>query len=143
MVSSVSATAERLPGTAFFMVQPIMRPPIQWYNDQFDNVCREHERLVDELSAQLTNVGRVDGFAPDAQKFVDDGIHLTPESMRIFIESTLTSSEALFGSTYTPGDGDEALSMDTSAAQTGAMPNPVTSPDKTQTNARTISVIRA
>ena len=37
-----------------------------------------------------TNVARIDSYALDAQVF-DVGIHLTPDSMRIFIESVLTS----------------------------------------------------
>ena len=85
----VSATAERLPETLFVMVQPIKRPAIKWYMEQFENLCLEHERLVDDVASTTTNIARVDAFSPEAQKFVDDGIHLTEESMRIFIESTI------------------------------------------------------
>ena len=51
----VSATAERLPESVFVMVQPIKRPAIQWYMDQFENVCNEHEKLVDEVLTNLMN----------------------------------------------------------------------------------------
>ena len=52
----VTATAERLPETFYVMVQPIKRPAIQWYMDQFENVCIEHERLVDDAAAITTNI---------------------------------------------------------------------------------------
>ena len=76
-LSLVSATAERLPETFFVMVQPIKRPAIQWYMDQFDSICLEHKRLVDDAATITPNIGRIDAFYPDAQKFDEDGIHLT------------------------------------------------------------------
>jgi hypothetical protein len=98
------------------MVQPIKRPAIQWYIDQFDSICLEHERLVDDAAAITTNLGRIDAFYPDAQKFVEDCIHLTEESMRIFIESTLSASETIFENAHTPGE-EEFSAMDTSSSR--------------------------
>jgi molybdopterin converting factor small subunit len=80
--------------------------------EQFENLCLEHERLVEDAASITTNIARVDAFSPEAQKFVDDGIHLTEESMKIFIESTLAASETFFLNSHV-NDEDEPSAMDT------------------------------
>ena len=89
---AVKTAALRLPGSAFVMVQPIKRPAVKWYNDRFDNICKIFEDQCDELTAGQINVARIDSFAPDAQIFDERGIHLVPESMRVFVELILTAA---------------------------------------------------
>ena len=100
VVQAVKTAATRLPGTAFVLAQPIKRPAVDWYTQNFDVICTMHEQLVDELVSGFINVARADSFAPDAQLFDDRGVHLTPESMQIFVESLLTAAKSLFGNTY-------------------------------------------
>ena len=60
-------------------------------------MCKIYGLFGDAIDALgLKNVRKIECFAQEAQTFDQDGIHLTPDSGTMFVESILVASEAFF-----------------------------------------------
>ncbi len=73
------------------IVMPIMRPALKWYQDNLDN----YKKLVkDNLKKEcLGNLTAIDVIPVKSQIFSQDGVHLTKEAGKVFINLMLDSAE--------------------------------------------------
>lgn len=117
----VKSAAERLPASAFILVHPIQRPALEWYFKLFPDICSLFEKQVDDLAAAQTNVARINSFAQECQQFDDHGVHLTPDSMKIFIESVLSTADQIFDNLSGTPNLPTALSAPTSMDQSSSL----------------------
>ena len=93
-------TAERVPETKFCIVTPLQRPAHKWYQDNLTEIT---ERLEDGIrkavvEGKLMNINITKCSPLATQNFLEDGIHLTEASARIFMDHILTRAEAYFDS---------------------------------------------
>ena len=91
---TLKKAAEKMPGTKFAMVKPILRPSLPWYMENFDKISEFYE--VGITSLKLTNVTKLDCVSRMAQQFDSDGVHLTATAGKMFVEAILMTAEAFF-----------------------------------------------
>ena len=90
----VKDAAEKRPDVKFALTQITLRPLHQWYMDCHDAFCKnlgEGVRLMDKM-----NVGRIDGPIKMSQVFEKDGVHFTPSSGKVFVNTILYNADAYF-----------------------------------------------
>ena len=90
----IKRVAVKLPGTKFALAQPILRPFHNWYMERYDGFCKIFVTGINAMG--LANVSKLDTLTRMSQNFVADGVHLTPESSRTFVNMLLYNAEALF-----------------------------------------------
>jgi len=105
-VHEVAEVAKKNAGTKYVLIDPILRPKLQWYDDSLDLVKKRHKECIHATG--LGNVSRVDVISRAAQLFDSDLVHLTPESGKTFVESILEESDKIFNSDYVDLSKDEA-----------------------------------
>ena len=96
VVGILKTTAEKFPNTKFAMIEPTLRPAVDWYTDKFEDICMIYNEFIDDLA--LSNVTSFDCFARESQCFDEKRVHLTPASMMSFIRSVLKAAESYFNS---------------------------------------------
>ena len=80
----IKKAATRLPETTFLIVKPILRPSLNWFDLNF-------EEIGDDIKEKLTkincaNVSEIESLSRASQNFATDGVHLTPDSGRLFVD---------------------------------------------------------
>ena len=88
---TVKEAATRLPETKFILVKPILRPAINWYDLNFDEFAVELKERVAEIG--LNNITEIESLSRASQTFIEDDIHLTEESGRLFVDCMILSAE--------------------------------------------------
>ena len=90
----IKRAAKRLPSTKFALAQPILRPTHEWYIERHDGMCRAYVNGIKAIN--MENVSKLDNLSRMSQNFMEDGIHLTPESGKTFIDMLLSHSDKFF-----------------------------------------------
>ena len=93
-VGVIKKAAIRLPNTRFALAQPILRPAHNWYMERFEGFCKLFINKVN--STGLENVSKLDTLSRMSQSFTADGIHLTADSGRTFVNMLLFNAENFF-----------------------------------------------
>jgi hypothetical protein len=83
----IAKAAQANPGTKFVLIDPIIRPRLDWYDAALDMIKDTHKEGVTKLG--VMNVSRVDVISRASQQFEKDGVHLTPAAGKIFVGSIL------------------------------------------------------
>jgi hypothetical protein len=96
----VGDTAERLPETKFSIVTPLQRPVHKWYQKILTEITGKFEDSIKNMvvSRNLLNVNITKCSPISTQAYLDDGVHLTEASARIFLDHILSRSESYFDS---------------------------------------------
>lgn len=106
VIEIIKEKARNMPKSKFALVMPIMRPALKWYQDNLDN----YKKLVkDNLKKEcLGNLTAIDVIPVKSQIFLQDGVHLTKEAGKVFINLMLDSAEDFFeADSVDLADGDE------------------------------------
>jgi hypothetical protein len=93
-MEDIKKAAKRLPAAKFALAQPILRPAHEWYMDRHDGLCRAYVNGINAIN--MENVSKLDNLSRMSQSFIEDGIHLTPESGKTFIDMLLYNSDKFF-----------------------------------------------
>lgn len=95
---AVEDAARKNPGTKMVLIDPILRPKLNWYDDNLEVISNEIKDIVKVMG--IVNITRLDVISRASQEFEEDGVHLTKKAGRIFVESILDSSEKFFDATF-------------------------------------------
>ena len=109
-IGLIETTATRLPGSKFCLVSPLRRPAVAWYEDSRKIIDEEIRLNIAKM--KTFNVTRVLCVCSSLQAFEKDGIHLTPESGLIFVESILKSASEIFSSVEINPDEEAAATTE-------------------------------
>ncbi len=90
----IKKAALRLPETKFALAQPILRPAHKWYMDRHDGFSRLYVNKINAMGFE--NIAKLDTLSRMSQSFVTDGVHLTADSGRTFVNMLLFNSENFF-----------------------------------------------
>jgi hypothetical protein len=90
----VEDAAQRNPGTSFVLIDPIMRPKLDWYDDMLDTMKKTHKEVFNSM--KLLNTSRIDVISIASQEFEQDGVHLTKAAGRIFVDGIMKGAENIF-----------------------------------------------
>jgi len=109
-IKVVGETAGRLPDTKFSIVTPLQRPAHKWYQT---NLAEITEKLEDGIKGvvvekALMNINITKCSPVSTQSFLDDEIHLTEASAKIFLDHILRRSESYFDSEMILVEDDES-----------------------------------
>jgi hypothetical protein len=106
-LAEVKNAAKKNPGSKFVLVDPILCPKLQWYDDGLDAIKALHKDEIANMG--LLNVSRVDVISRASQTFEEDGVHLTATSGKIYVEGILRAAKKSFKAEYVDlGDEDSA-----------------------------------
>ena len=99
-IKVVGDTAGRLPDTKFSVVTPLQRPAYKWYQN---NLAEITEKLEDGIKGvvvekALMNINIIKCSPVSTQSFLEDEVHLTEASAKIFLDHILSRSESYFDS---------------------------------------------
>ena len=97
-LTTIETAAKKNPGTKFFLIDPILRPKVEWYDTIVEIICKEVREVIS--TSGLQNVSRCDVMPRASQQFEEDGVHLTDASGRIFVEGMLEAAEKIFGAQF-------------------------------------------
>ena len=90
-VDIVKETATRLPGSIFLLVKPILRPALNWYDLNFDEICVDLKEKLTKIKCD--NVSEIESLSRASQNFASDEVHLTNESGRLFVDCIISTAE--------------------------------------------------
>ena len=91
-VDIVKETATRLPESTFLIVKPILRPALNWYDLNFEEICAD---LKEKLAkTKCNNISEIESLSRASQNFAPDEVHLTTESGRLFVDCIISTAEA-------------------------------------------------
>ena len=76
------------------VAQPTLRPLHQWFTDSHEAFCKKIAEGIRQMD--LRNVGKIDGPIKMSQVFEEDGVHLTPCSGKVFVNTILYNADAFF-----------------------------------------------
>jgi hypothetical protein len=83
-----------MPNSKFAIIMPIMRPAIKWYQEGLDHY---KSQIKEEIKKEcLGNVSLIDSIPVKSQIFAKDGVHLTAEAGKVFVQLILDSAEDFF-----------------------------------------------
>jgi hypothetical protein len=95
---TVFEMSKRLPETKIALIKPLLRPKHEWYTNCYDEVCKHHEEGIKSMG--VNNVTLIDSVTKMSQKFTSDGVHLTEEAGKNFVDSLLRASLTFFGAEF-------------------------------------------
>jgi len=100
----IAKAAKANPGTKFVLIDPILRPRLDWYDDALDMIKDTHKEGVMQLG--VMNVSRVDVISRASQQFEKDGVHLTPAAGKVFVGGILEEAEKIFRAAFVDLGGE-------------------------------------
>jgi hypothetical protein len=101
----IEDAAKTNPTTKFFLVDPILRPKLSWYDAILDTVKKELKDMLQKIG--LNNVSSADVISRASQQFDPDQIHLTDASGKVFVQGILEAAEKSFHAEFIElGDGE-------------------------------------
>ena len=105
----VEDAAKKNVGTKFVMIDPILRPKLDWYEVVLDHIKSTHKGILIKMG--LTNVAGADVISRASQRFENDGVHLTTDSGKAFVSGILGSAEKIFQATFVDLDDEDMGSV--------------------------------
>jgi hypothetical protein len=93
-VEVVKEAATRLPTTTFLLVKPILRPALNWYDLNFEEICDDLKEKLAKINCD--NVSEIESLSRASQNFAADEVHLTTESGRLFVDCIISAAEAYY-----------------------------------------------
>ena len=90
-VDIVKESAIRLPESTFLLVKPILRPALNWFDLNFDEICADLKEKV--AKTKLNNLSEIESLSRASQFFAPDEVHLTNESGRLFVDCIISAAE--------------------------------------------------
>ena len=114
-VDEIKKAATRLPETIFLIVKPILRPSLNWFDLNFEEICDEIKEKLEKIRCE--NVSEIESLSRASQNFAPDGVHLTTESGRLFVDCLINAAEAYYnaGPVVDIGDEEDEERMETNA----------------------------
>ena len=104
-VDKIKKVATRLPETTFLIVKPILRPSLNWFDLNFEEICEDIKEKLAKIGC--LNVSEIESLSRASQNFATDGVHLTPESGRLFVDCLINSAEAHYSAGQVVDIADE------------------------------------
>ena len=95
-IDIVKATATRLPGTMFAIVEPTSRPALDWWTEDLTEFTKAYSEALAGL--QLINISIIKRADLPSQLFDDDNIHLTQSMGSQFLKAIIYFAEKIFES---------------------------------------------
>jgi hypothetical protein len=110
----IETAATRLPATKFGIVMPLGRPRHAWYQDRVIEVAGKLSSGIRAMSVKngSINVAPIKCSPESAQDFMDDGVHLTVASAKIFVDTIVSGADTYLANTpvdLTNDQGDPDL----------------------------------
>ncbi len=102
----VEDAAVKNPGTKFVLVEPILRPKMDWFDDEVSKIKKIQKDEIKRM--KVINVFSVDVISRASQQFENDGVHLTRDSGSAFVEAILGAAETVFLANYVNLGEDDA-----------------------------------
>ena len=93
-LTMVKVVAVRRPVVKIALAQLILRPRHQWFMDCHEAFCKDLGEGIRVMNK--SNVGKIDGPLKMSQLFKQDGVHFTPSSGKVFINTLLFNADAFF-----------------------------------------------
>jgi hypothetical protein len=97
-VDEIGGVAKENLGTRYVLIDPILRPKIDWYDESLDFIKKHHKDRINLLG--LGNISRSDVISRASQQFDEDGVHLTPDAGKLFVGSILEAADKIFSADY-------------------------------------------
>jgi len=94
----VEDAATKNPGTKFLVVDPILRPKLEWYDEALEDIKAKNKEVFDSMG--LNNTSRADVISRASQQFEKDGVHLTAAAGKIFVGGMLDAAEKFFRASF-------------------------------------------
>lgn len=94
----IEDAATKNPDKKFIVIDPILRPKLEWYDEALDGIKALHKEVFDSMG--LNNTSRVDVISRASQQFEQDGVHLTAPAGKIFVQGILEASEKIFRASF-------------------------------------------
>jgi hypothetical protein len=97
-LSIVNKSATKHPNMKFAIVMPLRRPAVLWYQDRIDLITTSLDGGVKMMvsNKNVNNIVSISCPSEITQQFETDGIHLTKQSAKVFLEIILNSAESFF-----------------------------------------------
>ena len=93
-LTMVKVVAEKRPEVKIALAQLTLKPRHQWFMDCHEAFCKDLGEGIRVMNR--SNVGRIDGPIKMSQLFEQDGVHFTPSSGKVFINTLLFNADAFF-----------------------------------------------
>jgi hypothetical protein len=94
----IEDAATKNPDKKFIVIDPILRPRLEWYDEALDGIKAFHKEVFDLMG--LNNTSRIDVISRALQQFEQDGVHLTASAGKIFVQGILEASEKIFRASF-------------------------------------------
>jgi hypothetical protein len=104
-VDEVGKVAKLNPGTRYVLIEPTLRPKIEWFDESLDFIKKCQKDRIQGTG--LGNISLADVISRASQQFGEDGVHFTPAAGKIFVASILEASEKIFKSEFVDLDKDD------------------------------------
>ena len=113
----IKKAATRLPETTFLIVKPILRPSLNWFDLNFEEIGEDIKEKLTKINC--ANVSEIESLSRASQNFATDGVHLTPDSGRLFVDCLINSAEAYYnaGPVIDIEEEDDIERMETNAPE--------------------------
>jgi hypothetical protein len=97
----IEAAATRLPATKFGIVMPLGRPRHAWYQDRVVEIAGKLSGGIRAMSVKngSINVASIKCSPESTQDFMDDGVHLTVASAKIFVDTIVSGADTYLANT--------------------------------------------
>ena len=92
----IKAIGVACPNSKLAVMAPLVRPSAGWYTEHFETLLANCKIGIGNLTALNPAIVFLEPFAREAQVFGTDGVHLTSESAKIFLNSMIVASENHF-----------------------------------------------
>ena len=97
----IESAATRLPATKFGIVMPLGRPRHAWYQDRVVEIAGKLSGGIRAMSVKngSINVASIKCSPESTQDFMDDGVHLTVASAKIFVDTIVSGADTYLANT--------------------------------------------
>ena len=104
-LAAVEDAARKNPGSNFLLIDPILRPKLDWYDEALDTIKKEIRDGIGLMGN--VRISRADVISRASQQFENDGVHLTKASGKIFVGGILEAARRTFEADFVNLDEDE------------------------------------
>ena len=91
-VDEIKKAATRLPESTFLIAKPVLRPSLNWFDLNFEEIGVDIKEKIKKINC--VNVSEIESLSRASQNFAPDGVHLTNESGRLFVDCLINTAEA-------------------------------------------------
>jgi len=115
-LACVGGAATKHPDSKFAIVMPLQRPAVKWYQQHLSTIEGAMSEGITRMKKD--NVVKIDCISSLSQIFESDGVHLTPQSGKCFLEIALEQAEVFFKAQVVNIDEDGELGDEEDEVQT-------------------------